>query len=268
MMFGWESVALYMVLGSAVGIVSGTLGIGGGGLIVPSLTAIFLMQGMPHSQVVHMALGTSMATILVTSSRNLIIRHKKGDVLWNIVKMMAPGVLLGAFAATFLVAHLSSLFLSVFFSVFMTFVAVQMYSNKEPKPHRKVLGRPWLFVVSFFVGAVSAMVSIGGAVLNVPFFLWQNINIQKAMGTATAIAFPVAVSATVGYMVNGWHNTNLHHFIVGYVSLPAFVVVALFSALTVPVGIKLSYSLPVGVLKKIFALLFVLLSIKMLSSFI
>jgi uncharacterized protein len=265
---GWEFVALYIALGIVVGTAAGMLGIGGGGILVPSLTSIFLMQKMPQSAVVHMALGTSMATIVVTSFFNTIAHHKLGDVLWTVVRVMIPGILLGAFAATFLVSHLSSLFLSVFFSIFMAYVAVQMFLNKKPKPGRTLLGSLWQMFAGFVIGAVSAMVSIGGASLSVPYLVWQNTGIQKAIGTAAAIGFPVAVSATVGYMISGWHNTNMHNLTFGYVSLPAFVIISVCSSLMVPVGAKFSHKLPVGIIKKIFGLLLVALSLKMLSTFL
>jgi uncharacterized protein len=267
-MLSWEYIVLYIALGSFVGVAAGMLGIGGGGILVPALTTIFLMQKMPQNEVVHMALGTSMATIVMTSFANLIAHNKLGDVLWNVVKMMTPGILLGAFAATFLVSHLSSLFLSVFFSIFMAYVALQMFLNKKPKPGRALLGVFGQMVSGFVIGAVSAMVSIGGASLSVPYLVWQNVNIKKAIGTAATIGFPVALSTTVGYMVNGWHNTDMHNLTVGYVSLPAFFIISLCSSLMVPVGARFSHRLPVGVIKKIFGVLLVSLSLKMLSTFL
>lgn len=267
-MIGWEYVALYIVLGSFVGIAAGMLGIGGGGILVPSLSAIFLMQKIPPSQVVHMALGTSMATIVVTAIFNTRTRNKLGDILWNIVAAMTPGILLGAFGTTFIVAHLSSLFLSIFFSIFMAYVALQMFLNKKPKPQRVLLGGYWQILAGFVIGAVSAMVSIGGASLSVPYLVWQNISIQKAIGTAAAIGFPVALSATIGYMISGWHNTDITHLTLGYVSLPAFAIISTCSALMVSVGAKLSHRLPVDIIKKIFGTLLVILSLKMLSTFL
>ena len=267
-MISWEFIAIYIVLGSFVGIAAGMLGIGGGGILVPSLTAIFLMQKIPQNEVVHLALGTAMATIVITSFTNMITHHKLGDVLWNVVKLMTPGILLGAFLATFIVSHLSSLFLSVFFSIFMAYVALQMFLNKKPKPDRALLGAFWQLFSGFIIGAVSAMVSIGGTSLNVPYLIWQNTGIRKAIGTAATIGFPLALSATLGYLINGWQHTNLQDLTFGYISLPAFIVISLFSSLMVPIGAKLSHKLPVGTIKKIFALLLISLSIKMLSMFL
>lgn len=267
-MIGWEYIVIYIVIGLLVGTAAGMLGIGGGGILVPSLSAIFLMQKIPQNEVMHMALGTSMATIVVTALFNMRTRHKLGEILWNIVAMMTPGIVLGSFGVTFIIAHLSSLFLSIFFSIFMAYVALQMFINKKPKPQRGLLGKYWQLLAGFIIGGFSTMVSIGGASLNVPYLLWQNVKIQKAIGTAAALGFPLAFSATIGYMISGWYNTNMHNLTLGYISLPAFIIISISSALMVPVGAKLSHKLPVNIIKKIFGLLLVSLSIKMLTSFL
>ncbi|MGB5444346.1 MAG: sulfite exporter TauE/SafE family protein [Psychromonas sp.] len=265
---GLESIMLYIALGSFVGVAAGLLGIGGGGIIVPALTTIFLMQGMPQNEVVHMALGTSMATIIVTSFSSLRAHHKREGVIWEVVKLMTPGILLGTFLGTFLASMLSSFYLAIFFSIFMAYVSVQMFLNKKPKPSRQLLPSWAQFLSGSFIGAISAMVSIGGGSLSVPYLVWQNIDIKKAIGTSAAIGFPIALSGTLGYIINGWHHTNLDNLTFGYISLPAFFIIAFFSYFTAPLGVKLTHLLPIKITKRIFACLLISLSIKMLSSFI
>ncbi|WP_321467825.1 sulfite exporter TauE/SafE family protein [Halarcobacter sp.] len=267
-MLGFESILLYILLGCFVGIAAGLLGIGGGGIIVPSLTVIFLMQGMEQENIMHMALGTSMATIVITSVSSFRAHNKKGGVLWNVFKMMAPGIIIGTFLATFLASILSSFYLAVFFSIFMAYVSIQMFLNKKPKPSRKLASSKTQFSAGTIIGAISAMVSIGGGSLTVPYLLWQNVELKKAIGTSAAIGFPIAVSGTLGYIINGWSNTDLTHYTLGFVSLPAFFFIAICSYLTAPIGVKLAHTLPVGIVKKIFALLLISLSLKMLFSFI
>lgn len=267
-MLGLESIVLYIVLGAFVGVAAGLLGIGGGGIIVPSLTTIFLMQGMPESEVVHMALGTSMATIVVTSIASLRAHHKRQGVLWDVVKMITPGILIGTFLGTFLASMLSSFYLAIFFSIFMAYVSIQMFLNKKPKPSRKLLNSGWQFISGSFIGAISALVSIGGGSLSVPYLIWQNVDIKKAIGTSAAIGFPIAVSGTLGYIINGWDHTNLENYTFGFISLPAFFIIAFCSYFTAPLGVKLTHILPINTTKKIFGLLLISLSIKMLSSFL
>ncbi|WP_044415073.1 sulfite exporter TauE/SafE family protein [Halarcobacter anaerophilus] len=267
-MLGFESIVLYILLGCFVGVAAGLLGIGGGGIIVPSLTAIFLMQGMDSENIVHVALGTSMATIVVTSISSLKAHHKKGGVLWNVVKMMTPGIIIGTFFATFLASFLSSLYLSIFFSIFMAYVSLQMFINKKPKPSRKLANPKVQFASGTLIGAISAMVSIGGGSLTVPYLVWQNVEVKKAIGTSAAVGFPIAVSGTLGYIINGWSNTDMSNLMFGFVSLPAFFFIAICSYFTAPIGVKLAHTLPVSVVKKIFSLLLISLSLKMLFSFI
>lgn len=267
-MIGIESLLLYILLGCFVGIAAGLLGIGGGGIIVPSLVTIFAMQGMDSENIIHLALGTSMATIIVTSFSSFRAHHKKGAVLWSVFKMMTPGIIIGTFLATFLASLLSSFYLAIFFSIFMAYVSIQMFINKKPKPSRKLLDSKGQFTAGTIIGAISAMVSIGGGSLTVPYLIWQNVDIRKAIGTSASIGFPIAVSGTIGFIINGWSNTDLSNYTLGYVSIPAFFFVAICSYFTAPIGVKLAHSLPVGIVKRVFSLLLVSLSVKMLFSFI
>ena len=261
-----EFIIYYIALGSFVGVTAGMFGIGGGGIIVPVLTTLFLMQGVPQSEVVHLALGTSMATIVITSISSFRAHNKRGGVVWNVVKMMTPGILIGTFLATFLAAYLSSFYLAIFFSIFMAYVSIQMLLNKKPKPSRKLLGAVGQFFSGLFIGSISALVSIGGGSLSVPYLIWQNVELKKAIGTSAAIGFPIAVSGTLGYILNGWSNTNYDNFVFGFVSLPAFFIIAFFSYFTAPLGVKLAHILPMDITKKLFGVLLILLSIKMLIS--
>ena len=265
---GLESILLFIALGSLVGVAAGLLGIGGGGIIVPALTTIFIMQGMPQTEVVHMALGTSMATIIVTSFASLSAHNKRNGVIWEVVKMMTPGILLGTFLGAFLASMLSSFYLAIFFSIFMAYVSVQIFLNKKPKPSTQLLAPLGQFVSGSFIGAISAMVSIGGGSLSVPYLIWQNIDIKKAIGTSAAIGFPIAISGTLGYIINGWDHTNLDNLTFGFISLPAFFIIAFCSYFTAPLGVKLTHILPIKITKRIFSFLLISLSIKMLSSFI
>jgi len=267
-MLSVDSILLFIALGAVVGVAAGLLGIGGGGIIVPSLTTIFLIQGIPQNEVVHMALGTSMATIIVTAFASLRAHNKRNGVLWDVVKMMTPGILLGTFLGTFLASILSSVYLAIFFSVFMAYVSLQMFLNKKPKPSRTLIAAWGQFTAGSFIGGISALVSIGGGSLTVPYLVWQNVDIKKAIGTSAAVGFPIAVSGTLGYIVNGWEHTDMSQLTFGYIYLPAFLIIACCSYITAPLGVKLTHKLPIKIVKRIFAFLLIGLSLKMLLSFI
>lgn len=263
---GFEWILAFLVLGAVVGFMAGLLGIGGGGIMVPTLTTIFLAQGVPVEQVVHMALGTSMAAIVMTSFASMRAHHKKGAVQWDIVKVMAPSVVLGTFGATFLAASMKSAQLAIFFAVFMAYVSIQMAIDKKPKPTRQVVGKGGLLGAGAFIGVISALVSIGGGSLSVPFLVWQNVDLKKAIATSAAIGFPLSIAGTLGYIVSGMLKADGSGLLVGFVYVPAVILISLVSFFTAPLGAKMAHALPVGKLKKIFALLLMALSIKMLSS--
>lgn len=267
-MIGIEWIAVYAALGIFVGFMAGLLGIGGGIVMVPALTAIFLAQGIATDDVVHFALGTSMSAIIVTSFASMRAHNAKEGVIWDIVKMIAPGIILGTFMMTFVAAYLKSIHLAIFFSLFTAYVSIQMIINKKPKPARHIAGKKGLFFGGTIIGSISALVSIGGGSLSVPYLVWQNIDLKKAIGTSAAIGLPLSITGTIGYIIAGWDHTSFEQFQFGFVYVPAVLAISLTSFFMAPYGAKCAHILPVSVLKKIFALLLMLLSIKMVTSMV
>lgn len=259
-----ELLVIFIVLGVFVGFMAGLLGIGGGGILVPVLTSIFAYLDVPMTHLVHLALGTSMACITITSLSSLMAHHKRGGVIWPLVKVMAPGVILGTFAATFLVALMNAKHLAIFFSIFMAYVSVQMFLDIKPKNTHHTAGNCELFSMATCIGAISALVSIGGGSLTVPYLNWRNVDIKKAIGSSAALGFPIAIAGSLGYLINGLSATINLDYTIGFVFLPAVLLVAIPSYFTAPFGAKMAHYLPVSMLKKIFSLLLMLLSIKML----
>lgn len=256
----------YPVLGAVVGFFAGLLGVGGGGIMVPMLTTLFLAQGFPLAQVVHMALGTSMAAIVMTSVSSLRAHHRHGAVRWDVVRRITPGILLGTFGGTFIASRVDTAGLAVFFVVFMGYVSIQMLLNIKPKPTRELPGTAGMSAAGLLIGGVSALVAIGGGSLSVPFMTWCNVKVQNAIGTSAAIGLPIALAGTVGYLVNGWNAVGTPPLTLGYVYLPALVFVSLVSMATAPYGARLAHRLPVATLKKVFAGVLMLLCAKMLHS--
>lgn len=256
----------YLALGAVVGFFAGLLGVGGGGIMVPALTAMFAVQGLPFEHVVHVALATSMAAIVVTSASSLRAHQKHGAIQWPIVKSITPGILLGTFGAAMLAAYIPSLPLAIFFVVFMAYVAVQMWLNVKPKPSRQLPSPLGLSGVGLIIGGVSALVAIGGGSLSVPFMTWCNVKIQQAIASSAAIGLPIALAGTLGYLVSGMGVEGLPKYTFGFIYLPAAASIALVSVFTAPLGAKLAHQLPVATLKKVFAVLLIGLSLKMLHT--
>ena len=255
----------YIGLGLFTGFSAGMLGIGGGLVMVPTLTMMFAAQaGFPLDDVLHLALGTSIATILFTSLASLRAHHQHGAVLWKVVLQITPGILFGTVFGTLFAAEIPSRPLALFFTVFVCLVAVQMILNLKPKPSRELPGNAGVLAVGTGIGAMSALVAIGGGVFTVPFLTWCNVRVQNAIGTSAAIGFPIAVGGTLGYLYNGWGNTNLPPGSMGFVYLPALAWMVPPSMLMAPLGAKLTHRLPVATLKRVFACLLIALASKML----
>jgi len=256
----------YLLLGTFAGFMAGLLGVGGGAVMVPILTTIFVAEGFARSEVVHLALGTSMAAIVFTSISSLRAHHAHGAVIWKIVRGLTPGILAGTFGATFVAARAPTTALTLFFAVFMSYVAIQMLLNIKPKAHRDLPGMLGMSAVGLGIGGISALVAIGGGTMSVPFMTWCNVKAQHAIGTSAAIGLPIALAGSVGYLVNGWHHADLPGGSLGFVYVPALVLVVAMSVATAPLGARLAHRLPVATLKRVFAGVLALLVTKMLWS--
>jgi uncharacterized membrane protein YfcA len=261
-----EWLAAYLALGAVVGFFAGLLGVGGGGIMVPLLTTLFATQGFPPEHMVHLALGTSMAAIVLTSVASLRAHHAHGAVNWRIVRQITPGILVGTFGGTFIASRIPTKPLAVFFVCFMAYVALQMVLNVKPKPARELPGPVGLAGVGSGIGFISALVAIGGGSLSVPFMTWCNVKMQQAIGTSAAIGLPISLAGALGYLINGWSVQGLPEHSIGFVYLPALILISAVSSFTAPVGAKLAHRLPVPTLKKIFSAVLVVLSTKMLHT--
>jgi uncharacterized membrane protein YfcA len=246
---------LYAGVGVIAGFLAGLLGVGGGLIIVPVLTFIFTAQHFPETHLLHLALGTSLASIMFTSISSFRAHHGHGAVDWQIVKRITPGIITGTLVGSVIAAHLSTFFLKTFFVVFLYYVATQMLLNIKPKAAHQLPGVAGMFAAGNVIGGVSSLVGIGGGTLSVPFMTWCNVKMHNAVGTSAAIGFPIAVSGAVGYVANGLAVAGLPEYSFGFVYVPAFVGVVAASVLVAPLGAKLAHKLPVSQLKKIFAVL-------------
>ena len=244
----------------------GLLGVGGGVVIVPILMFIFTAQQFPADHLIHIAIGTSLASIMFTAISSLRAHHMHGAVNWSIVKRITPGILLGTLAGTFLVARLPAGLLKGFFIVFVFYVATQLLLNLKPKPTRELPGTAGMLIAGAIIGVVSSFVGIGGGALSVPFMTWSNIKMHNAIGTSAAIGFPIAVAGTVGYVVNGLSVHNLPEWSLGFVHLPSLAGLVVASMLLAPLGARAAHKLPVATLKKIFAAFLYIIGTKLLLS--
>ncbi|NBW69384.1 MAG: sulfite exporter TauE/SafE family protein [Betaproteobacteria bacterium] len=249
------------LLGSCAGFLAGLLGIGGGMVMVPFLTILLSQRGVENNLAVKMAIATSMATIIFTSLSSVRAHHKRGAVRWDLVKGLAPGIVLGSMIASIGVfAWLKGSNLSIFFGLFVGFSATQMFLDKKPAPTRQVPGRLGLISAGSAIGFFSGLVGAGGAFISVPFMTWCNVLIQNSVATSAALGFPIALANVAGYIVSGQSVQGLPDDAFGYIWLPALLVIALCSVFTAPIGAKIAHMLPLKRLKRIFACVLYLLA--------
>jgi len=259
-----EWLLAYLTLGAIAGFLAGLFGVGGGLVLVPVLLLLFDAQHFPSEHVMHLALGTSMATILFTSLASMRKHHQHGAVNWRVVRNITPGILLGTVFGALLAASIPTLGLGIFFALFVYFAAAQILLDKRPHASRQLPGMQGMTVVGTFTGWISSLVSIGGGTVVVPFLVWCNVPLRNAIGTSAAIGFPVAVGGTLGYIFTGMNVAALPGHTLGFVYLPALFWVALASITTAPLGAKATHHMRIGLLRKLFAVLLIALATKLL----
>lgn len=256
----------YLAVGAVVGFFAGMLGIGGGAMMIPLLVMLFERQGLPREHLLHLAVGTGMATIIFTSISSVISHARRGVVRWDIARAITPGLIVGGLAGAWIAKFFSTFGLALFFALLVFALAINMLFNRRPAPSRQLPGPAGMTVAGFAISFLSAIAAIGGAAMTVPFMLTCNVPILQAVATAAAIGFPIAIAGTIGYVATGWSNPLLPTATIGYVYLPALVGVSIASMALAPLGAKAAHSLPTVRLKQAFAVLLLALSTRMLIS--
>jgi hypothetical protein len=253
-------------LGVFAGFVAGLLGVGGGLIIVPVLIFIFQKNNFNPDVVVHLAIGTSLATIIFTSLSSIYAHHfQHKAVLWSIVKKLTPGILVGAMLGAVIADFISAKILQRFFGFFELFVAMQMALNIKAHAARSLPDSTGLLLAGTGIGIISAIVGIGGGTLTVPFLSWCNVKMQNAVATSGACGLPIAVAGCLGFVFTGWNEVALPDDSFGYVYFPAFIAIVISSMLVAPLGAWLAHRLSAKKLKRSFSFVLFLLGLKMLA---
>jgi uncharacterized protein len=255
----WVLFPVYIALGAFVGFLAGLLGIGGGFTIVPVLMEAFTRERIGIAHVLPLAIGTSAATIVFTAFSSARAHHRRGAVAWNIVWPMAPGLVVGSLIGPQIAAALPLRVMAAFVGAVTWSAALRIQMSRPPHPTGAVPGRGGLFAIGAIIGLIAGMAGTAGAFLAVPFMVRSNVKIHTAVATSAAIGWPVAVAATVSFVVAGWRQTDLPAYALGYVYLPALVGIAVPSVLLAPLGARVAHAWPVLRLRRAFSvLLFVL----------
>jgi uncharacterized protein len=259
-----QIIIFYALAGIFAGLIGGMVGLSGGVIIVPVLHFLFIKQGFPPSLLMQLAVTTSLATIIITSSSATYVHHKKGAVLWATVRRLAPGLLIGACLGAMLADSVSSTVLRMTFGVFEILVAIQIWMNFKPQAHAALPGTPGLVGSGVGIGLLSTLMGIGGGTLTVPFLLWCNVNIRNAVAVSSACGFPIAIAATIALIIVGWDEQEVPMHSLGYLYWPAALIISAMTLFSAPLGARLAHYLPIPTLKRVFAIVLVIVGLRML----
>jgi len=257
---------LYLLLGALAGTLAGLFGIGGGLVIVPVLIFSFGLQGFSPDVAAHLAVGTSLATIVFTSVSSIRTHHQHGAVRWTLFRPMALGIIVGALLGAWTAALLSGPVLEMLIGIFVILVAIKMLANINPKPSRDVPGPAGLGVAGGLIGWASAIFGIGGGTLTVPYLSWCNVRMQQAVATSAACGFPIAMAGATGNIWTGWQHPGLPELSLGFIYLPALIGIVATSVLFARLGARLAHRLDAALLKRIFAVVMLLVGLRFLLS--
>lgn len=251
--------------GAIAGVLAGLLGVGGGIVIVPVLFILFDYLEIPPQISMHIAVATSLATIIPTSISSARSHHKKGSIDIDMLKSWAPLIFIGAAIGGVLSKYLASSSLTLIFGVIALLVSINMALPKKvviaDELPKGVVGKG---ILPSFIGGFSALMGIGGGTLSVPILSAFSFPIHRAVGTASAFGLVIAIPAVIGFIWSGWSADLRPPYSIGYVSIPAAVLIFSVSVFTAPLGAKLAHSLNPANLKKAFALFLFITSLRML----
>ncbi|MEP2639759.1 MULTISPECIES: sulfite exporter TauE/SafE family protein [Roseobacteraceae] len=264
---------LILVLGGVIlaaisaGILAGLLGVGGGIVLVPVLFWLLSLTEFPAELSMHMAVATSLATIIFTSISSARAHDARGTLDRALLKLWGPGLVIGALAGGLVARFIDADGLRVIFGGLAMIVAVNMMLPRTLVVAPSLpQGRGATGAMSSVTGLLSALMGIGGGTLSVPLLCAFSVEIRRAVGTAAAFGFLIALPAAVGFVISGWGIPDRPPLSLGYISLPAAVVILPFTVSFAPLGAKLAHAVDTVWIKRVFAAFLLLTAVRMLAS--
>lgn len=257
-------VLILLGMGAIAGTLAGLLGIGGGIIIVPVLALVFSAQKLDPNVLMHVAIGTSLATIVITSLSSIRAHQQHKAIDWSVFRTITPGIIVGGLLGAGMAKLIAGEHLRILFGVFMLFVAAQMILGNATKPHRHLPKTSGMLVAGTAIGTMSSLMGVGGGSMSVPFLTWCNMNIRKAVATSAAIGLPISVAGVTGYIITGLGVAHRPVWSLGYVNLPAFFSIIVASTLFAPYGARITHRISPERLKKFFGYFLLILSVKIL----
>ena len=259
-----------LLIGACAGFLGGLFGLGGGVIVVPALILLldamrlFPVSDFPPNTVVLVTLGTSMASIVFTTSSSSIAQFRRNAVEWEIVKNWIVYLVLGVLLATVVASRLPAVATKLFIGAFIACIATLMVTNWKPNPKRKQPGRSVTGILASIGGFICGLAGIGGGNVVVPSLLFFNTKAVTATAAASALGIAISVAGTVGYIVNGLRLDIPNA--VGYIYLPALIPIALAAMLCAPLGVHMAHRIPSEKLRRLFGVLMYLVAGRMVFS--
>ncbi|WP_032881490.1 sulfite exporter TauE/SafE family protein [Acinetobacter sp. WC-323] len=246
---------IYLLIGAIAGFAAGLFGVGGGLIIVPILYIVFTQMNYDPNVIMHIAVGTSLATIIVTSISSVTAHHKKGAVLWSVFRNLAPGLVVGSFLGAGIADLMSGQHLQLVIGVFAVWMAYKMFKGAHAvvDPNRHLPSAALQLAAGGGIGVASAIFGIGGGSLTVPYLNRHGVVMQKAVATSAACGLPIAVAGALGFMWFGAKEQVNVPNTIGYVHVYAFLGISVMSFITAKFGAKVAHRLSPAMLKKCFA---------------
>jgi uncharacterized membrane protein YfcA len=254
----------YLLTGAFAGLLAGLLGVGGGLVIVPALAWLLAGQGVPGGHLMHVAVGSSLAAIVPTALSSLLAHQRRGSVQWPAVRSLLPGILAGALGGAWLARQVSSPGLALLFGSFECLVAMQLFFGLKPAAHRGLPAAAGMGIAGVIIGAISALLGIGGGTLTTPYLLWNGVDIRRAVGTSATCGLPIALAGAAGFAWSGRAAMAGQAWSTGFIYWPAVAGIAVASVPLAPLGARLAHYLPRHRLQWLFALFLLAVGMKML----
>lgn len=258
-------ILLCIIAGAFAGFSSGLLGIGGGLIIVPFLVFLLPRLNFPAAYMMHIAVGTSLALIVLTSISSIYAHHRKGAIDWVLFKKLLIGLIFGALLGAYIAGILKSTYLQVIFGFFVFFMAYNLGLKKIALEKVRHLPSSWLMQIhSILIAAFCTLLGMGGGSLFVPYFNQHGMNMRKAVAISAACCLPLALAGVIGLLIVSVGNPMLPQSTFGYVYWPALISMGIPSILVAPWGASVAHKLSVPKLKQIFAIFLLFVGVDML----
>lgn len=253
---------IYFSIGTVAGLLSGLLGIGGGLFVVPALSYTFQQLGFPEDVTMHLAIGTSFAIMIITTARSMLAHMSRQIEFWSIYKRFMVGVIAGTVLGAFIGHALDTKTLKIIFAVFVFLMAIETFFSHSLRETRQLPGWRGTTLMGSVIGLKSGLLGVGGGALSIPLLTFFSVSMRRAVVTSVAMGLTIAITGSLMFALRmaRFHEV-LPPWTLGYIYLPAWMAVSIGVLIFAPLGAKISYKLPVTVLRKVFAVFLILVGL-------